>query len=375
MKKLMVGLMMLVATSAFCAPNTTVNTPNNFTPNTTIQSSQVNSNFNEVQTQYNNHSHTDITQTGAITIGSWLGTPVATTYGGTGQNFGAAAQGTLPYFSGAGTLSALAVGANGQALTTQGAGANVKWSTVGGANDMITRGLELDYVGGGASVVASSGVVYIGSTVINSATSFTMTLANAENWASGSVVVYGAEDWCYVGVNANGKIRLLGKTPPNLSDSAGGISGTKYYIYISETTGSYWRVIGAFRENAAVVTKPWYQRGNYVAWNTPISITAATSAAVWSGVTSCSAAMPAISNLGVFGVYVTHAGSACGVWIRPNGSTWSLVDSDGNSVFGYAYVAGQRISATDNSQNIQYANHAGDTATTISLEGFYYNIR
>src|SRR3990167_7881381 len=47
---------------------------------------------------------------GTITTGNWNGTAISTTYGGTGQNFSGTAQGNVLYFSGAGTLAALAPG-------------------------------------------------------------------------------------------------------------------------------------------------------------------------------------------------------------------------------------------------------------------------
>ncbi len=49
--------------------------------------------------------------------------------GGTGQNFGSTAQGSILYFSGTGVISALAPGIDGQVLTTQGAGANPEWAS------------------------------------------------------------------------------------------------------------------------------------------------------------------------------------------------------------------------------------------------------
>jgi len=50
--------------------------------------------------------------------------------GGTGQNFSTTAQGSTLYFSGTGTVAALAPGTSGQFLKTQGTGANPTWDTV-----------------------------------------------------------------------------------------------------------------------------------------------------------------------------------------------------------------------------------------------------
>jgi len=50
--------------------------------------------------------------------------------GGTGQNFSTTAQGSTLYFSGTGTVAALAPGTSGQFLKTQGTGANPTWTDV-----------------------------------------------------------------------------------------------------------------------------------------------------------------------------------------------------------------------------------------------------
>lgn len=62
--------------------------------------------------------------------GGGIVTPVTTTLGGTGQNFGATAQGNVFYFSAAGVVSALVPGVSGQVLQTQGAAANPQWASV-----------------------------------------------------------------------------------------------------------------------------------------------------------------------------------------------------------------------------------------------------
>ena len=64
---------------------------------------------------------------GTITGGTWNGTAIGTQYGGTGQDWSAVAQGSLPYFNGAGTMSTLAPGTGGYVLSTNGAGADPTW--------------------------------------------------------------------------------------------------------------------------------------------------------------------------------------------------------------------------------------------------------
>lgn len=56
---------------------------------------------------------------------------LATSRGGTGQDFSATAQGSIPYFNGTGTMAALAPSTAGYVLTTQGAGANPSWTDAG----------------------------------------------------------------------------------------------------------------------------------------------------------------------------------------------------------------------------------------------------
>lgn len=55
----------------YAAPSNSISIPNSFNPNTTIVSSEMNSNFNEISNKYSVHTHTDITEVGAITSGTW----------------------------------------------------------------------------------------------------------------------------------------------------------------------------------------------------------------------------------------------------------------------------------------------------------------
>ena len=71
-----------------------------------------------------------VSSTGAVTTGIWNGTAVGTQYGGTGQNWQPAAQGSLPYFNGTGTMNTLAPTTSNYVLTTQGAAANPQWKDV-----------------------------------------------------------------------------------------------------------------------------------------------------------------------------------------------------------------------------------------------------
>lgn len=85
MKKLLF-LFLLFPYLAFANPSNTVSTPNSFSPNTVISSSQVNSNFNEIQSKFNAHTHTDITNLGTVIVGTWDGSVIQPSYGGTGTS-------------------------------------------------------------------------------------------------------------------------------------------------------------------------------------------------------------------------------------------------------------------------------------------------
>jgi len=63
-----------------------------------------------------------------ITTAKLADSSVTPAKGGTGQNFSTTAQGSTLYFSGTGTVAALAPGTSGQFLKTQGAGANPAWA-------------------------------------------------------------------------------------------------------------------------------------------------------------------------------------------------------------------------------------------------------
>ena len=160
MRFILIICLMFLTGVCYSAPSTSISTPNNFTPNTTILSSQVNDNFNEVSSKYNSHSHTDITQVGTITsgvwngtpptsvgtvtTGVWEGTPVATTYGGTGQDFSAVASNSIIYFNPAGTMTTLPPGASGSVLVIDSVTLLPKWvSPVGYKSVLMSNGVAL----------------------------------------------------------------------------------------------------------------------------------------------------------------------------------------------------------------------------------------
>lgn len=109
-----------------------------------------------------------------------------------------------------------------------------------------------------------------------------------------------------------------------------------------------------------------YQFMNEFMWDIPVSMTT-TVKADWFTL-DCSAAILSGVRMGIFGLASAHGSAACGIAIRPNGSTWTVDNAGG--IHGYHTVSGQRECMTDGSQNIEYYNNAGDTATTIMVEGF-----
>lgn len=137
---------------------------------------------------------------------------------------------------------------------------------------------------------------------------------------------------------------------------------------------TYYRYIGSVYNDSGSDLKNFYWFGTgstpLIMWDVPVVITTTLSAGVWSGATSCSTGMPSTSTLAVFGLKGTKGADDAGVWIRPNGSTWSTNNENG-TYNGVSHIGGQRICVTDSSQQIQYYNVAATAATSISVEGFY----
>lgn len=145
---------------------------------------------------------------------------------------------------------------------------------------------------------------------------------------------------------------------------------------------TYYRYIGSFYNDSGgdILNFYWFGNGNdiTVMWDVPVNITTTVSAGAWSAATSCSSAMPSSSSMCIFGMYSAQAGgSAAGIWIRPNGSTWATGYENGlfheDTGGGTPTIGAQRLCKTDSSQRIQYYSDAADTATSIDVEGFVFN--
>lgn len=384
MKRFLITIFMLsLAAYCFASPDDQITGLNSFSPNTTIQSNQVNANNSEIQSSYNVHTHTDVTQTGTITSGTWNGTIITTQYGGTGVNHSSATTGSIIQISGTTTVAIPPPTANGQVLTTN-SGTAPQWGTVSaGAKDAITRGFEIVVEQQDAlRCVVTAGTLYHNNTEVNTTTGTILTLSTASNWSSGSTVSI-TNNWNYIGVSSTGQVVYLGILPPNRLDTSGNqatgpVTMVNLYSYDGTT---YWRVIGAVREDGSSNIDRYYQRKDVIMWDVPILITTVSSGGAWSSATSCTSAMPNVSKLGIFGMKQAYQnGSDAAVLLRPNGSTWATGAENGiggntNSV-EENMSSGQRISLTDSNQQIQYYNAGTNLAGfVLDQEGYYLDIR
>lgn len=326
----------------------------------------------------------DIKSDAAI-VGSKLNLAIPGAIGGTTPAAGAFStlkvgttnQGDILYDNGT-SLVRLTPGTSGKFLKTSGAAANPAWTSPG-FQDIILRGFELAYTDV-THIVANAGVLLHGDTSIIKTSNTTLTIGTAADWWDGATDSYsGGQGWCYVGVDSSGNIKLLGANEPDKADVSGNTDGTKFYWY--EATPLYWRVIGAVLVTTGDEFLPFYQNGNTIMHDVPVNITTTVSAGSWNEDNSCAAGMPAISTLGIFGLYSSETTTNdAGVWIRPTGSTWST--NQANGVFGHANnvpaIGGQRQCMTNGSQQIDYQNDnnvTADAATRIDVEGYVLNIR
>lgn len=251
---------------------------------------------------------------------------------------------------------------------------------VSSAKDCITRGFELVY-GSVEQVIVNVGTLYHGTTQVNKTANVHLGVTTAGDYITG-VSQQAASTWLYVYVNSSGGIDF-DTTAPDKSDVSGDTEGTLIYYYYSTGT-TYHRCIGAIYLNATgsgEITKFYSNDGKTYFWNAPISITTSASDEAWSVATSCATAMPAISRMGIFRGSATVSNSYVAVAVKPNGATGGTVTAGANSGwFTLAYAsadtaatAGDCISLTDSSQQIQYATDGSTVA--LFCRGYVLNIR
>ena len=102
---------------------------------------------------------TDIATVGTITSGTWSGTAIGPTKGGTNQT--SWTQGDLLYADGTNTLAKLGAGTSGQFLKTNGAGANPAWADATASAPFIGDGsVSAPAFGGGATGTSNTGLYF-----------------------------------------------------------------------------------------------------------------------------------------------------------------------------------------------------------------------
>jgi hypothetical protein len=179
-----------------------------------------------------------LTTLGTIATGVWNGTAIGTQYGGTGQNFSATAQGSIPYFNGAGTMAALAVGSANQCLTTGGAGANPSWQTCAvGAS----AGVNYWTQNGATGVLnpANNTVDFlIGGTASNSAKFAVLNVAGGTPTASVSAGAAGGISMTATGTLATTAKQTLTLGSTTTGDIAIGTDATSRSLTLGNTTGT-----------------------------------------------------------------------------------------------------------------------------------------
>lgn len=135
----------------------------------------------------------DLSQANATT------SQLPTSRGGSGQDWSAVAQGALPFFNGAGTMSTLAPSTAGKVLQTNGAGSNPTWASpaVGGATTL------------------TSGTIWVGANVTNIAT---------ERTVSGNATLSNTGVLAITSLPAISGANLTSLTAANISAGTAGIN-------------------------------------------------------------------------------------------------------------------------------------------------------
>ncbi len=251
-------------------------------------------------------------------------------------------------------------------------------SGIGSARDAILRGFEIqDVAGDDTSIVVQAGVLFHNDTEVSKTSNTTLTFATAGDWWDGSADSFGSAAFNYVGVDVSGNVKFLGTNPADKADTSGNTDGLHVYWF---DAAKYWRVIGEVYMDTddKAHAAGHIQQGNAIMYDIPINVTTSTSSGTWSSATAV--IMPSTSSMGIFGLLTQEgSGTTAGLWIRPNGSTWATENSNGVfmqiSASGNVYIGGQRVCATDGSQQIQYQNESGDDNIRVDVEGYISNLR
>lgn len=240
------------------------------------------------------------------------------------------------------------------------------------------QGAELEWVSV-ATVRAQSGVLDIAGTLYERTSySTTLNMATNSHWVEGTTQE-GANQWVYIyAYNDSGStwdIKFWLQAP-QYANTGTDDSSTKVY---RSNAGVWYRCLGAVRNDAGSNLLNFFQDNNIIAWDIPISITTTPSPAGWSAAVSCSSAIPAISRRGTFGVGYDATNSGANTWLRSNGSTGSIDNSDGigvTAVSGGNMVGnGELVCFISSDQKIQHYEDANTSGFNISVKSFYINIR
>ena len=242
--------------------------------------------------------------------------------------------------------------------------------SLGISDDRYLEGMDLAWVTS-EKLSIDTGVVYVGSTRVSKTSQVQLNITTAGDYIGGASQ-QGTSKWLYVYVGDEGNIDFYA-TAPNYHDATGNTAGKKYYYkYGTE----YLRCLGAIRLNATgsgEITK-FYMIRNFVKYDPGVSVTVALSAATWTSL-PCTAAIPPISTLGLFGCYIDHEASTTALYLRPTSGIGQTAYGSGNSIIGYSLAASELLCPTNPSQSIDYYNLAGDSAIAITVDGYYMDIR
>jgi hypothetical protein len=248
--------------------------------------------------------------------------------------------------------------------------------SLGGNDDFVINGLKLLWDGATDRFSVDAGVVYVNTTRVAKTSAVGLNVGTAGNYINGASE-RATDTWIHVYADTDGNIKL-DDNAPDYHDASGNTTGVKHYF---KNGSDYWRYIGSVRLDAVGsgnIRGFWWQgTGNDITimLDVPVSVTTTTSNGVWSSAVDCSDGIPPTSELGIFGMYARDDDAARGVWIRPNGTTWATGEENGIYAASATpnYIAGQRICATDSSQQIQNYNDVNDDGTGIDVEGYYFS--
>ena len=232
------------------------------------------------------------------------------------------------------------------------------------------KGAKLIY-DGVATYHANAGEIEIGGSLYTRTTvSTTMNMTTAGHFLHGSE---GASTWYYVyAYNDAGTTwdLKMSDEAPNISDVSDNSAGILRYRKYSAT---YYRCIGAVRNNASSNIAKFTQVGNWSYYDIPVQVLSAAdlSAGAWA-TKDCSIAIPRISQLAFFNIYFNDTGTTAQFFMRPTGATWGVNPQDG--AVNYRDTATTTLlMQTDALNQIDHYEGAGDDGSPIGSV-FGYNI-